>query len=84
MIDCDVLDGIDNGYITYMDGTVLNSMAFYFCNTGYMFDPGANTMRLCMNTGLWDGMEPTCNSKIAPPPCVHTVCHAVMPYDAQH
>ena len=66
VIDCDVLDGIANGYVTYMDGTLVNSTASYSCNTGYMFAPAANTMRTCTLTGLWDGTEPQCISKKAP------------------
>lgn len=71
-IDCDVLDGIDNGYVTYTGGTLLNSMAEYFCNTGYQLPPWVST-RTCLATGFWSGVEPSCNSELLP--YVHTyVC----------
>lgn len=62
-IDCDVLDGIDNGYVTYTGGTLLNSMAEYFCNTGYLLPPWAST-RTCLDTGHWSGTEPACSRKL--------------------
>ena len=59
-VDCDVLGGIDKGYVQY-PSTLVNAYATYICHTGYMLM--GSTTRHCQADGLWSGMEPQCNSK---------------------
>ena len=57
--DCDVLDAIDHGYVTYSSGTKFGSTATYVCNTGYTF-VNSSSPRECESNGMWNGTEPEC------------------------
>ena len=45
-----------------MDSTTVNSVATYYCNTGY--DLVGTETRTCMASGMWSGIEPTCSKGI--------------------
>ena len=59
-VDCDVLGGIDRGYVQY-SSTLVGASATYICHRGYMLV--GNTTRNCQEDGLWSGLEPQCNSE---------------------
>ena len=40
---------------------MINSVAIYSCDDGYSLVGDAS--RTCLETGLWSGTAPTCNSK---------------------
>ena len=63
VVDCDVLDTIENGYIEYSDGTVYQSVATYNCHIGHELTLPGNAMRTCESNGVWNGTAPTCNSE---------------------
>ena len=63
VVDCDVLDTIENGYIEYSDGTVYQSVATYNCHIGHDLSLSRFTMRTCGSNGMWNGLAPTCNSE---------------------
>ena len=59
-VDCGDLNNPDNGMVS-LDGTRLNSVATYQCNTGY--DLMGDTERRCTELGQWSGSQPVCQSK---------------------
>ena len=63
VVDCDVLDTIENGYIEYSDGTVYQSVATYNCHNGHNLAMSGDEMRTCGSDGNWNGTAPTCNSE---------------------
>ena len=63
VLDCDVLDTIENGYIEYSDGTVYQSVATYNCHNGHNLAMTGNEMRTCGSDGNWNGTAPTCDSE---------------------
>ena len=63
VVDCDVLDSIENGYIEYSDGTIYLSEATYNCHNGHNLTLSGDVMRTCQGNGLWNGNVPTCNSE---------------------
>ena len=58
IVSCPNLDNPDNGFVT-LDGTSLDSIAMYSCNTGFKLD-GPETLT-CANDGTWSGEPPTCS-----------------------
>ena len=64
VVDCDVLDTIENGYIQYSDGTVYQSVATYSCHSGHLLTATVSITRNCGSNGMWDGAAPTCNSEL--------------------
>ena len=62
VLDCDVLDTIENGYIEYSDGTVYQSVAIYNCHIGHNLTMSGDQMRTCGSDGIWDGTAPMCDS----------------------
>ena len=63
VVDCDVLDTIENGYIEYSDGTVYQSVATYNCHIGHNLTMSGDEMRTCGSDGMWNGSAPTCDSE---------------------
>ena len=63
VVDCDVLDSVENGYIEYSDGTIYLSEATYNCHNGHNLTMSGDVMRTCQGNGLWNGTVPTCNSE---------------------
>ena len=63
VVDCDVLDTIENGYIEYSDGTVYQSVATYNCHIGYQLTVIESVTRTCRSNGMWNGIAPICNSE---------------------
>ena len=55
---CDELPDLGNGNIT-VTGQTEGSDATYTCNDGYQLT-GGNSIRTCVDTGMWSGQEPTC------------------------
>ena len=47
-----------NGSIEYSINDTYYVIAEYSCNTGYTLN--GNAMRLCNDTGVWDGTAPSC------------------------
>ena len=64
VVDCDVLDTIENGYIEYSDGTVYQSVATYNCHIGHDLSTSGDEMRTCGSNGMWNGNAPICNSEL--------------------
>ena len=73
-IECEPLDNIANGFVTYAVDNVANysvgTVATYSCNTGFFLDlsDGSET-RTCVDdgmdtTGIFDGYDPTCLRKL--------------------
>ena len=60
VVDCGDLEDPANGEVS-VSGTTVNSVATYSCNTGYTLT--GDNMRMCLETGLWSGSEPSCTSK---------------------
>ena len=60
-MDCGFLSDPANGNVDLTDGTVFGSRAEYTCDAGYIMN-GIPT-RDCLATGLWSGVEPTCDRK---------------------
>ena len=56
-IDCGPLDDPAKGEVS-LSSTIFTSVANYSCNTGYTLT--GDDMRMCFETGLWSGSEPTC------------------------
>ena len=44
-------------------GTTFGSEAVYSCDVGHRII-GGDTTRMCMDTAIWSGIEPMCESKI--------------------
>ena len=61
VVDCGVLDAVENGYIVYTMGTVHQSQAMYACNHGYNLTGGDT--RTCGADESWDGASPMCQSE---------------------
>ena len=57
MVDCGTLGDPANGMVS-VSTTTYNSVATYSCNTGHTLT--GDDMRMCLETGLWSGSEPTC------------------------
>ena len=55
---CDGLSDLGNGTIT-VTGQTEGSNATYICDDGYQLT-GGNSIRTCVDTGMWSGQEPTC------------------------
>ena len=62
----------ENGAVSFTTRTI-DSVATYTCDSGYGL-MGVNT-RICLETGLWSGEEPTCRSKYYNPQIM-----GVLPY----
>ena len=73
-IECESIDSIANGFITYADDTTpnfdLGTTATYACNEGYFLDLSVGIqVRTCVDDdrmdvfGLFDGVAPTCVCK---------------------
>ena len=60
-IDCGHPEGIKNGGRSVSDGTLMNSVVTYYCNTGYALQ-GSETRR-CASNGRWTGTVPECIGK---------------------
>ena len=60
-VDCGPLSDPANGAVDLSDGTEFGATAVYSCDAGYILS-GTST-RDCLDTGLWSGVEPTCNRK---------------------
>ena len=60
-IDCGHPENIANGVKSLSDGTLLNSVVTYYCNTGYALR-GSKT-RQCASNGRWTGSAPECVGK---------------------
>lgn len=61
--DCGTLPDPPNGMVT-LSGTVQGSSAIYSCNNGFEFSPiPDSTTRTCLESGAWNFVEPTCESK---------------------
>ena len=71
VVDCDVLNTIENGYIEYSDGTVYQSVATYSCHIGHNLAMSGDEMRTCGSDGMWNGTAPTCNSEFYVPGCTY-------------
>ena len=61
VVDCGMLDAVENGYIVYTMGTVHQSQAMYACNHGYNLTGGDT--RTCGADGSWNGTAPMCQSE---------------------
>ena len=61
-VDCGPLVSPENGLVI-LEGnqTNLGSRATYRCNIGYELAGLPGGARLCTLTGLWSGMDPTCD-----------------------
>ena len=74
-IQCNPLDGIENGVITYAIDTTpnydLDTVAFHVCNPGFFLDlsQGGSTFRTCVDDdgldaiGEFDNQAPRCIRK---------------------
>ena len=60
-MDCGPLSDPANGAVHLSEGTGFGDIAVYSCDAGY-FLSGIPT-RDCLATGLWSGVEPTCDRK---------------------
>ena len=60
-IDCGHPENVNNGGRSLSDGTLVNSVVTYYCNTGYALQ-GSET-RQCASNGHWTGTAPECISK---------------------
>ena len=58
---CDNLNNITNGRVE-LSGNFVGAIATYFCVTGYNLV--GNKQRVCQGNGQWDGVEPSCKSKL--------------------
>ena len=56
--DCGLLVNLDNGAITYLNGTVEGSVATYSCDPG--FELKGEPTRNCGSNGEWTGDAVTC------------------------
>ena len=59
--DCGPLSDPANGDVDLSEGTEFGASAMYSCDDGYILS-GTST-RNCLDTGLWSGVEPTCDRK---------------------
>ena len=59
--DCGLLSHPANGTVDLSDGTKFGATATYSCDAGY--DMNGISTRDCLSTGLWSGVEPTCDRK---------------------
>ena len=55
---CPYLSYPSYGYIATSRGYVYGSVATYSCRTGYYLH--GNARRICLNSGVWGGIAPTC------------------------
>ena len=73
-VECEPLDAIANGIITYADDTTpnfdLGTTATYACNEGYFLDVSVGSeVRTCVDDtdgdalGVFDGQAPSCVRK---------------------
>ena len=66
-IDCGDLNVPEDGQVTFTPGVVttietgLNAVAAYTCSEGYSLV--GDSVRICQDTEVWDGGEPTCMCK---------------------
>ena len=60
-IDCQPLTAPANGIVN-LSGWTPSSLATYSCNRGLSLVGQA--IRVCMEGGLWSGMEPVCSKKL--------------------
>ena len=61
-VDCGALTNPDNGRVDTPQGTTLNQVATYSCNSGY--ELVGDTTRTCQADGIWSGSEPICGKLI--------------------
>ena len=61
-VDCRALPEVQNGR-TETSGTVFQSVASYFCDSGYYIDGPMN--RTCESNATWSGDEPVCKGSTA-------------------
>lgn len=62
VVDCGLLPNPPNGMVTHPSGTQVGATAEYSCNDGFMLSD--MTVRVCLPSGIWSGVEPTCTSEI--------------------
>ena len=60
VVDCMELLPLENGTIVLSNTTYL-SVAMYECNEGFLLQ--GNGTRVCTESGMWSGEEPTCQGK---------------------
>ena len=58
--ECDELDDPGYGYVVTI-GNLPGDKAVYFCDDGFTMK--GEKKRKCVDGGMWDGKEPTCESK---------------------
>ena len=62
VVVCGSLDSPENGLLAISNIT-FGSIANYSCDEGYNIM--GNEMRLCLESGLWSGEDPICQSEYA-------------------
>ena len=62
LLDCGNLT-LNDGDITYTNGTVYNSEASLTCHEGYDLLPDTLTTATCLSNGSWSNDEPNCQIK---------------------
>ena len=50
-----------NGRVDTSNGTLIDALAVYSCNTGFQLS--GNRTRTCDREGMWTGSEPECRGK---------------------
>ena len=59
--DCGLLTDPPNGMVSHPQGTGEGAIAVYTCDDEFMLD--GSPSRQCLSSGLWSGVEPTCERK---------------------
>ena len=62
VVDCGFLPDPSNGVVSHPQGTEEGAIAEYDCDDEFMLTGSPN--RQCLPSGLWSGVEPTCECKI--------------------
>lgn len=58
-VDCGPLNNIPNGQVSISPNTLLGSIATYSCDKYYKL-VGKDSIRKCLPTGVWSGLQPQC------------------------
>ena len=65
VVFCSPLSNIENGNITYTTplddgGYIVDTLAQFYCDSGYRFSVSSAQSRRCERSGHWSGQTPTC------------------------